>query len=151
MLGGNGVMETWLYNAYGEIGVHETPGTAATARIVEYHDVTTLRATSDEVPWCASFVGWCLEKAGIRSTKSAAARSYASWGYDLKTPREGAVVVLSRGPDPTKGHVGFWIGETDDRVCLLGGNQRDQVCEELYPKSQIVALRWPFPVSEVDQ
>ena len=34
----------------------------------------------DEVPWCAAFVGACLERAGIASTRSLMARSYLGWG-----------------------------------------------------------------------
>lgn len=33
----------------------------------------------DEVPWCAGFVGWCLEKVGMGSTNSLMARSYEKW------------------------------------------------------------------------
>ncbi len=149
MTNGNGEMETWLYHAYEELGVQETAGPEATARVIEYHAVTTLRATSDEVPWCASFVGWCLEKAGIRSTKSAAARSYAQWGYELKTPREGCIVVLERKNDPSKGHVGFYISEADGWVNILGGNQNNQVCKQAYPAARVVSYRWPTPVEEV--
>lgn len=151
MLTGNGEMEPWLFHAYEELGVQETAGPEANARVVEYHAVTTLHATSDEVPWCASFVGWCLEKVGIRSTKSAAARSYAQWGYELKTPRMGCIVVLQRAGDPTKGHVGFYISETEDRVNVLGGNQKNRVCEETYRKDLVVTYRWPFPIEPTNE
>lgn len=146
---GRGEMEPWLYTAYGEVGVHETSGPQATKKIQEYHAVTTLKATSDEVAWCSSFVCWCMEQNQITSTKSAAARSWLTWGYKLKEPREGCIVVLMRGNDPTKGHVGFWIGETKDSVCVLGGNQSNQVCEQMYLKSKVKEYRWPFPIKEL--
>lgn len=142
-------MEAWLFRAYNEIGVHETPGPEATARIVEYHATTTLRATSDEVPWCAAFVGWCLKQAGITPTASAAARSYLNWGYPMNEPREGCIAVLLRGNDPRYGHVGFWVGEDGDNIKLLGGNQGDKVCIELFDKRKVVAYRWPFPTDLV--
>lgn len=141
-------MEEWLRIAYGEIGVHETPGPAATKRILEYHSVTTLRATSDEVAWCSAFLCWCLEQAGIESTRSAAAISWLDWGYEITEPKEGCIVILTRSKDVTKGHVGLWIGESDDAVCLLGGNQRNEVCEEMFPKSKIRGYRWPYPEGE---
>ncbi len=142
---GNGEMPTWLSQAYNEVGVLETPGADATKRIIEYHSVTSLKATSDEVPWCASFVSWCLEQVGIVSTKSAAARSYLNWGYLLTEPREGAIVIMGRTNNPLKGHVGFLIGESDEQVCVLGGNQKNQVCELMFPKGLILSYRWPYP------
>ncbi len=147
----HGQLEQWLWLAKNELGVHETPGPAATARIIEYHAVTSLKATSDEVSWCSSFVCWCLEQAGIRSTASAAAKSYLNWGYELQTPREGCIAVLLRGKNPNQGHVGFWVGEKDDKVCLLGGNQSDKVCEEYFPKSKVKSYRWPWPTDEAPQ
>lgn len=42
----------WLKVALAEQGVHEIPGREAEDRIVEYHQTCSLKATSDEVPWC---------------------------------------------------------------------------------------------------
>ena len=144
MTNGNGEMPNWLACAYQEVGVLETPGADTTKRIIEYHSVTSLKATSDEVPWCSSFVSWCLEQAGIESTRSAAARSYLKWGYLLKEPKEGCIVIMGRTSNPLKGHVGFWIGESDLQTCVLGGNQKDQVCELMFPKGLVLSYRWPF-------
>lgn len=142
----------WLTIARGELGVHETPGPAATARIAEYHGATSLHATSDEVPWCASFVSWCLEQAGVRSTRSAAAASYAAWGAAC-VPQPGAIVVLrhkTAGADAATGsssgnHVGFWVGADPAHVHILGGNQSDSVKESAFPleKYEVAACRWP--------
>ena len=40
----------------------------------------------DETPWCAAFVGSCLEEVGIQSSRSAAALSYAKFGKSLGYP-----------------------------------------------------------------
>jgi uncharacterized protein (TIGR02594 family) len=141
---GNGEMPHWLDIAYKESGVSETPGESHTLRILEYHKITTLGAKTDETPWCASFVGWCLEQAGITSTRSAAARSYLSWGYELKIPKEGCIVILERGKAP-QGHVGFYVGSDDVSVCLLGGNQANQVSEQLHNRKRVLGYRWPYP------
>ena len=50
---------------------------------------------------------------------------------------------MSRGGDPSLGHVGFLLGEDDDHVFLLGGNQGDAVTVVAFPKARIVGLRWP--------
>jgi hypothetical protein len=43
-----------------ELGVAEIYGDVHNKRILEYHQATRLKATTDEVAWCASFVNWCL-------------------------------------------------------------------------------------------
>jgi uncharacterized protein (TIGR02594 family) len=126
-----------------ELGVHETPGPVATARIAEYHSTTTLRAKSDEVPWCASFVNWCMVRAGLRGTDSAAARSWLAWGKPCD-PVEGCVVVIRQlhaGRDASTGsasgyHVGFFQALDETHVTILGGNQSDSVKVSRFPLSR---------------
>lgn len=136
----------WLALARGEIGVHETPGAPATARIVEYDSCTSLRATSDEVPWCSSFVCWCLERAGLRSTLSAAARSWLKWGVPCEA-KVGAVVVFSRGSNPAAGHVAI-VNKLPEQgyVEVVGGNQGDKVSIARFPVSRVLGYRWPADV-----
>jgi uncharacterized protein (TIGR02594 family) len=97
----------------------------------------------DEVAWCAAFCGACLERSGIRSTRSLMARSYLAWGEPIAEPRMGAVAIFSRGKDPSLGHVGFWLGESDGGIVLLGGNQGNAVSVVRYPKARLLGLRWP--------
>jgi lysozyme family protein len=67
----------WMDIAVAELGVHEDslPGHHNT-RILEYHQCTALKATTDETAWCSSFVNWVLSKAGRRGTNSALANSW---------------------------------------------------------------------------
>lgn len=136
----------WLEIARREIGVKEKFGNAENARILQYHRATRLKAQKDEVPWCAAFVCFCLEQAGIRSTRSAAASSYATWGEQCML-KPGCIVVLGKA-DPDAGgtgHVAFFEQWSEDKsmVLLLGGNQRNQVCVAPRPADRIVAARWP--------
>lgn len=134
----------WLQQAWREFGQRERPGEAHNPRILAlYRDAGHGEVAGDEVAWCAAFCGACLERAGIRSTRSLLARSYLGWGAALAAPRIGAVAVLSRGTDPGQGHVGFWLGEAEDDVVLLGGNQGNAVSVARYPRSRLLALRWP--------
>jgi uncharacterized protein (TIGR02594 family) len=117
-------------------------------RIVDYHATTSLRATSDEVPWCASFVNWCLKKATIAGTNSARARSFLTWGVavSLEEAQRGDIVVLSRGVNVQFGHVGFFVGRTAEfgrsqSVLILGGNQSDKVSISPYPLHRILSIR----------
>jgi len=119
-------------------GVFEFPGRANNPRIVAYHESTrAYSGTADAVPWCSSFVNFCVERAGLVGTNSQRARSWEDWGYDVTdAPRVGDVVVFSRENSDVKGgHVGFYVGETDDTISLLGGNQSNKVKISNYPKN----------------
>lgn len=124
-------------------GVDEIAGAQHNPRILEYHAATSLAATSDETPWCSSFVNWCMMKAAAERTHSAAARSWLTWGMPLETPRVGCVTVFSRPPVPTSGHVAFFVAVENDRILVLGGNQSNQVNITSYPASRLLAYRWP--------
>ena len=137
----------WLQIAEKEVGTKEIAGDQDNPRIVEYAQATSLRASDDETPWCSSFVNWCVMQAGITRTNSAAARSWCTWGRSLGAPALGCVVVLSRPPNPAQGHVAFCAGLVGtDRIALLGGNQGNAVSVATYPKSRVVAYRWPTSI-----
>ena len=134
----------WLEKAWAELGQPETPGPDTNPRIRDlFADAGHPEVVSDEVAWCAAFASACLERAHTPSTRSLLARSYLDWGDALSSPRLGAIAVLSRDPDPQSGHVGFLIGETFDTLLLLGGNQHNAVTVAPFPKSRLLALRWP--------
>lgn len=132
---------SWLKIAREELGQKEISGSASNPRIIEYHRATTLRATTDEVPWCAAFVSWCLEQGKLPSTKSAAAISYAGYGDPLSTPILGCIAVFRR----TGGnHVGFYMGEdAQGRILILGGNQGNAVTIAPQRKENLIGYRWP--------
>ena len=96
----------------------------------------------DETPWCAAFVGWVLSQANKPNTASLSARSYLTYGKEIKKPVFGCVVVLWREKiDSVYGHVGFFIRETADSVYLLGGNQSNEVNITKFPKSRVLGYR----------
>lgn len=134
----------WMSHAWADLGISEVPGARHSATILAY--ARRLGATwvkDDETPWCAAFVGACLEKAGVRSTRSLAARSYLDWGSAAASPVPGCVVVLSRGADPAAGHVGFLAGWTDSHVYLLGGNQSNAVTVAAFDRARVLGFRLP--------
>lgn len=138
----------WLAIAESQLGVSEIPGPKHNKTILDYHKETSLKASSDEVPWCSSFVNWVMEKAGVTGTNSARARSWENWGVEIFPPLFGAVVVLSRGRNQALGHVGFFMGYVagNKRINVLGGNQSNKVSITSFPVSRIVGFRWPAQV-----
>ncbi len=135
----------WLELAWGDLGVAETPGAATHRRVVRYYaDVGHPQVSDDEVAWCAAFVGACLERAGIASTRSLMARSYLDWGEPRRRAAPPAPSPSSAAaPIPRLGHVGFLVGSTATDIILLGGNQGDAVTVQAFPRSRLLGLRWP--------
>jgi uncharacterized protein (TIGR02594 family) len=140
----------WMNVAKKEQGTHEIKGRAANPRIIAYHATTDLRARSDEVAWCSSFVNWCLKQCGIRGTNSAGAASWKKYG-NASSARYGAIAVvfnpaMARSSlTATGNHVGFLVEETKTHYVLLGGNQGNSVKVSRYAKAKwrLLAMRWP--------
>ena len=137
--------QRYLELAMDELGVHETSGSAATERIVEYAEHTTLKATSDEVAWCSSFANYIVDTAGDKGTHSAAARSWLDWGVVLSEPHCGCIVIIDRhdASNPNAAHVTFFVAEdfTTGNLQCIGGNQGDRVKMSVFPKSKVLGYR----------
>jgi len=135
----------WLEIAAKELGQKELFGRGASnKRIIEYHAATTLKATEDEVPWCASFTNWCLNQAGVEGTKSAAAMSFAGYGARCN-PTLGAIAVVrfENQGSGSGAHVGFLWYTDKDKLIILGGNQQDSVNLTSFRRDRLISYRWP--------
>ena len=134
---------TWLRIAKMEIGQKEIPGDKHNPRIVEYGEAVDLEVSDDETPWCSIVMNWIFLKAGIKGTGKANARSWLKWGIKLIVPRPGCVVIFKRGNSTWKGHVAYWISETETQIYCLGGNQNNEFGYKYYNKSDLLGYRWP--------
>jgi len=136
-------MQTHYKIAKGEIGVTEVIGEGDNPRVLEYFKkVGHSWVKEDSTAWCAAFVGWCLEMAGIKSSRKLNARSYLTIGKRVTKPQEGDIVVFWRDSKTSwKGHVGFYAGETDTAIKVLGGNQSNMVQISEYPKYRLLEYR----------
>lgn len=124
-----------------EFGITEDP-IKQNPRIIEYHSATSLKASTDEISWCAAFVNWCLNQKKIKGTGLANARSFLKWGEETTRPTLGDICVFWRGKkDSWQGHVGFYAGETNTHIIVFGGNQDNRVCFKLYPKTNLLSIR----------
>ncbi len=65
--------QPWIVEARKHIGTREIPGAKHEPKIIQWFKAIKAEwFTADSVPWCAAFVGGCLEQVGIRSSRSAA-------------------------------------------------------------------------------
>jgi uncharacterized protein (TIGR02594 family) len=126
------------------IGTTEGPGPADNPVIMEmYASVGHDWVEHDSVAWCAAFVGHCLERAGIRSTRKLTARSYLDWGIPIEVAdaQQGDIGVIPRGSSSWQGHV-FFIDRIEGQwVWGLGGNQDDAVNVKRYSVSKLLGVR----------
>jgi len=134
----------WLTEARKYIGTKEIPGVKHESLIVSWWKAIKRGGIkSDEVPWCAAFVGAMLESVGIQSSRFESAKSYLSWGVPLEEPQVGCVVVFTRDGG---GHVGFVVGRDKyNRLIVLGGNQGNAVTIAAFSRDRVSGYRWPTP------
>lgn len=142
----------WMEIANGELGVSEEKNPD---RVKLYHKTSNGQDMSATVAWCASFVGYCLDKVNIRGSRSAMARSYVNYGTKLSTDDIpfGAIIVLQGTRGPSSGHVVFCTKDKGDKVEVIGGNQTmnggtkydtgGMVTKTTFSKSKIVAVCFP--------
>lgn len=134
----------WIKYARAQIGVREIKGPKHNSIIVQmWKMIKRGGIKDDETPWCAAFVGACLEAVGVTSSRFESASSYLEWG--VKCPFiYGAIAVIKR----TGGsgyHVGFVVGvSARGNVLILGGNQGDTVSIAEFARERLVATRWPY-------
>ncbi|MDP8224497.1 MAG: TIGR02594 family protein [Candidatus Lernaella stagnicola] len=134
----------WYGVALAELGQAEIAGPDHNPRIQEYLASSGLMYVADETAWCAAFVNWCLQQAGLEGTERPNARSFLAYGEPADTPRVGDIVVLWRiAPDHWTGHSAFYAGEENGDLLLLGGNQGDCVTVARYSKDRVLDIRRP--------
>lgn len=136
----------WIAEAAKLIGVAEIKGPQHNAAILQvWKDAKLGGIKDDETPWCAGFVSAMLERAGIRSGRTASSLAYLKWGQTLVQPIMGCIVVFKREGG---GHVGFCVGKTaDGKLLILGGNQADAVNVKAFGLERVVGYRWPEGVA----
>jgi uncharacterized protein (TIGR02594 family) len=136
----------WMALARNDLGETERAGSFDSPRIVGYfRDVGHPEVVHDEVAWCAAFVGSCLERSGVNSTRSLLARSYLIWGEPIGEPVPGCIAVFERNGDPRLGHVGFFVSASFDSIQVLAGNQSNSVRIASIPAARLLGYRWPKP------
>ena len=131
-------------------GTVEVAGQMANPQILAFLRADAEWPEDDAVPWCSGFVNYVCKLLGVPRSGSLRARSWLEVGIPitLDEARVGwDVVIFNRGgsPDPTiinePGHVGFYAGEDEHGIIILGGNQSDTVKLSHYPKKDVLGVR----------
>lgn len=136
----NLVLARFIQVALTQMNQREIPGSQHNPQILKYHQTCSLKASSDEVPWCSSFANWTVLSTGLLGTGDARAISWESWGEECLHFFPGCLVVLRRGSGWQR-HIGFGMYQTPKSVALIGGNQGDRVSIATFPKVRISAIR----------
>jgi len=131
--------------------IREFPGRPSNPEVEKYHRATG-GVAPDDVPWCSSFVNWCVEQAlgNGKGTESKAALSWRRWGGAARDRQRdqavrGDIVVFKDTQASGRGHVGFFWSREGNRLLVLGGNQSDSVRISNFSESggrlQVVSYR----------
>ena len=146
-------MEQLLKIAFNELGTEEIVGNIHNPEVLKYAKDTKIAGiTTDEIPWCSTFVNWVAWKAGLQISGKANARSWLNIGNKVAVPEPGDVVVFWReSPQSWKGHVGFFIGFSFDkkRVYTLGGNQGNRVSVTAYRVDTVLSYQRLAPSKQL--
>lgn len=111
--------------ALGEIGAVEVPlGSNRGPRV----DVYCGKAPG--TPWCAWFVSWCQQRAGVPAPRIGSVWGWYEWGQRRKRvtdkPQPGDLAIIRRAN--RRGHVAFVAAVLDDgRIATIGGNEGNAV------------------------
>lgn len=135
----------WVVEARRHLGVREVKGPQHEPRILAmWRAIKRGGIRDDETPWCAAFVGSCLEAVGLMSSRFEGASSYLEWGRKLDCAEVGAIAVFQRNGGA---HVGFVVGrDLAGNLMVLGGNQADEVNVRPFSTHRVVGYRWPLAV-----
>lgn len=101
--------------------------------ILQTYRVCGSNFTSDQTPWCAGYVSWVLDTAGIQNPRTLGSQVYRNYGAEVdwrtwENVRANDIVVF-KSRTRSGGHVGFFRGynPNTNRVAILGGNQSNTV------------------------
>lgn len=113
--------------AASQLGISESPAGSNRVKYNEWYGV-------NNIPWCATFVSWVLDKAGLdelhglQNERGSAycpyiEKYYKNQGRWQTKPQVGAIVLFDWGSDGISDHIGFVeSAETSRIVITLEGN-----------------------------
>lgn len=134
-----------LISALKRYGTREVKGEESDPFIIECidsceHDPSLLEDST--TAWCSAFINKVCKDNCLEHTNSLSARSWLKVGEEIENPEIGDVCILWRSsPKSWKGHVGLFLRMDDTKIWILGGNQKNKVSIQYYPKSRLLGYR----------
>lgn len=129
-----------ITSALSYYGLNETYDGKVNPKLLHIINEVSEVQVKNNIPWCTAFVSYILKINRHEYSKKLNARSYLELGRKVVNPEIGQIAVLWRESlDSWKGHVGFFISETKNKIYLLGGNQNNTVCIKSYPKQRLLS------------
>ena len=117
----------------------------------EQHNLTILNffqeighqwVTTDETAWCSAFLNYLAKINGIEYSNKLDARSWLNVGHNVPNPEQGDLVIFWRiSLTDWRGHIGLYMGQFEDEIYCLGGNQSNQVNIKAYPINRLLGFR----------
>lgn len=133
------------------VGIKEVPGSNSNPQVLAFLRLDNAWPEGDDVAWCSAFVNYIAWLLRLPRSKNLAARSWLGVGLpvQLENAKVGDIVVLSRGGGlqpgsnviSAPGHVGFFAGEENGMLHVLGGNQGDSVSVAAFPVERLLGIR----------
>ncbi len=135
----------WLQLAFSEVGVREIEGAGSNPRIDEYFASADQDGMDDSVPWSGAFLNYVISESGYVTPDSPLQnRNWLNWGEILPKPRIGCVAVFwRRSPEHWSGHAGLYLGQSGDKIRVIGGNQSNAVSMIEVSADRFLGCRWP--------
>jgi len=137
----------WAWIAYTEHR-RTIAGQIDQARLGAYFSACQIALSAEsygEVPrWGSAFMCWCMEQAGVLSTRHVSGRTWLRWGKELQQPRYGAPAVYwVDDPKSLAARCGFWVGGTATwDYCLGGDHHTPAPTIARYPRAALLGYRW---------
>ena len=124
-------------------GLSEIPGVENNPQIVQFFkDIGKEWVQTDETAWCAAFISWIALQCGCERSMQLNARSWLGIGMKVEKPQLGNIVIFWRESiNSWKGHVGLFVGQDENYIFCLGGNQNNQVNIKAYLKRMVLGFR----------
>ncbi len=132
-----------IQTALSQYGIREIVGENHNKEVLKYfHDIGQEWVKEDETAWCSAFANWVCHQVCAERSDKLNARSWLDVGESVEVAEIGDVVVLWReSQNSWKGHVGFFISQTEKDIYILGGNQNNQVNIKPYPQNRLLQYR----------
>jgi len=137
-----------LYNS--QVGVRETGGANRGPHIEMYLASVDL---DSGYAWCAAFVSWCYQNAGVQTPRSGWVPSYALKSkriyqrgrFELKEPQKGDVFMVWYHSLNRPAHIGFIDQWGEKWIVTVEGNTNDNGSREgdgVYRKRRLKKQVW---------